>query len=399
MTAAVDPPVADVVPGVASAGLASALARISATADRRDRAPVPVFPHDAIGWLEQVGALTHGATAGTDRPSATAELALVRAVARADASVGRIVDGHINAVERLAVQAPPELAERELELVRARRLRLGVWGGDPVAGEGTPARLTRHGSGELLSGVKTFCSGAGGIDRALILAHDTSGPPVAVWVDVTDGAHVHVDRSWYSGSGLRASESHRVVFDDAPVIARLGHPGALAVQPWFGRDALRTAATWAGMADCAGDHALRSLSARPSRGVLEELAAGRILNELATIDVWIAAAAAAMDRRGDDLADVALNARVAIAAACRHLLDEAARACGSQAFVRGAGLDRSRRDLELFLLQHRLDPPLARAGAGRLDALTQAGPDRAGAAVEIGTRVALASSDGGEGVP
>ena len=45
-----------------------------------------------------------------------------------------------------------------------------------------------------------------------------------------------------------------------------------------------------------------------------------------------------------------------------HLLDEAARACGSRPFARAAALDRARRDLELFLLQHRLDPMLARAG-------------------------------------
>jgi hypothetical protein len=120
------------------------------------------------------------------------------------------------------------------------------------------------------------------------------------------------------------------------------------------------------MADCAGEHALLALAARPTRGAIEELAAGRILNELATIDAWIDVGAAAMDRRADELSGVSLNARVAIAAACRRLLDEAARACGSQAFVRGGGLDRSRRDLELFLLEHRLDPPLARAGAAAL---------------------------------
>jgi hypothetical protein len=359
--------------------LASALTRVSATADQRDRAPLPEFPEDAIRWLEQAGALAHGATVGQKRPAAEAELALVRAVARADGSVGRIVDGHINAVERLAVQAPPELAERELSLVRDGRLRLGVWGGDPVPGEGTPAVIARRGTDEFLTGVKTFCSGAGGLDRALILARDESGPPVAVWIDLTDATHVQIDRSWYSGSGLRASESHRVVFDDAAVIARFGPPGALAMQPWFGRDALRTAASWAGMADCAGEHALIALSARPSRSTLEELAAGRILNEMATIDAWIDVAAAAMDRGGEDLPDVSLNARVSIAAAARRLLDEAARACGSQAFVRGGGLDRSRRDLELFLLQHRLDPPLARAGAAALErpgaiAETEAGP-------------------------
>ena len=47
--------------------------------------------------------------------------------------------------------------------------------------------------------------------------------------------------------------------------------------------------------------------------------------------------------------------------------DEAARACGSRPFVRAGALDRARRDLQVFLLQHRLDPLLARSGAAELE--------------------------------
>ena len=76
-----------------------------------------------------------------------------------------------------------------------------------------------------------------------------------------------------------------------------------------------------------------------------------------------------MDRGDDDLWDVALHGRVAIAAAVREILEEAARACGSHPFATGGGLDRVRRDLDLFLLQHRLEPGLVRAGAAALDAV------------------------------
>ena len=65
----------------------------------------------------------------------------MRRVARADGSVGRIFDGHLNAVERLAVQAPAELRDRELAAFAAGELRAGVWGGDPVPGEGDPAAV------------------------------------------------------------------------------------------------------------------------------------------------------------------------------------------------------------------------------------------------------------------
>jgi hypothetical protein len=129
------------------------------------------------------------------------------------------------------------------------------------------------------------------------------------------------------------------------------------------------------MADSAGAAALAELAARPTRGQLEGLAAGRIETALRTIDLWLAEAADAMDAAvaapaapvaEERLRAVAVHARDAIAAACRALLDEAARACGSRPFATGSPLDRGRRDLELFLLQHRLDPLVARAGEERL---------------------------------
>ncbi len=351
------------------------LGSIAAGADERDNDPVPTFPQAPFAALERAGALAWNASPGMSRPPAAAELDLVRRVAHADGSVGRIFDGHLNAVERLAVQAPHELRDRELAAVVQRRLRAGVWGGDPVPGEGPPAAVVRTRGGEVLRGVKTFCSGAGGIHRALVLARDVDGgPPPAVWIDLTDTRRVEVDETWYRAHGLRASVSHRVVFHEAPVLARFGAPGALSAQPWFARDALRTAATWAGMADTAVDSALAELAARPRRGEIEALATGRILTAHRTISLWIDAAGRAMDAAGagatdagsQGLAAVALHARAAISDACRTLLDEAARASGSRPFARAGALDRARRDLELFLLQHRLDPLLARAGEAAL---------------------------------
>lgn len=351
----------------APSGFDDVLAQIESGAAERDGEATPRFPAGPIGLLERSGMLAWNARAGTSRPSAADELELVRQVARADGSVGRIFDGHLNAVERLAVQAPVDVRDRELAAVAARRMRAGVWGGDPAPGEGPPASVLEVDGAEVLRGVKTFCSGAGGLDRALILARSPAeGPPVAVWVDLID-RRVEVDPSWYRSHGLRASVSHRVVFRDAPVIARFGSPGSLAAQPWFSRDALRTAASWAGMADTAVDAALDELAQRPRRGPLEALAAGRILTAQRTIDLWIERGARAMDAADDALASIAVQARVGISDACGVLLDEAARACGSRPFARADALDRARRDLEVFLLQHRLDPLLARLGEAVLE--------------------------------
>ena len=122
--------------------LSDALAEIAAGAPARDMAATPSFPEDAFALLERRGALAWNARQGDIRPPAIAELGLVRQVASADGSVGRIFDGHLNAVERLAVQAPSALRERELAAVLARRMRAGVWGADPGPGEGPRQRCS-----------------------------------------------------------------------------------------------------------------------------------------------------------------------------------------------------------------------------------------------------------------
>jgi alkylation response protein AidB-like acyl-CoA dehydrogenase len=349
--------------------IAIALDQIAAAAPARDEVPEAPFPADAFAALAGAGLLGWTAAAGPDRLPAARELTLVRSVAAADGSVGRIYDGHLNAIERLTVQGSAPLRERELGRFAAGELLGGVWGGDPGPGEGEPATVIDTPAGPVLRGVKTFCSGAGGLHRALVLARaPEGGPPLSAWVDLTDRERARIDPTWYRSHGLRASVSHRVVFEDLPVIEVLGPPRSITAQPWFARDALRTAASWAGMADSAVAAALSELAGRPGTGPLEGLAAGRILAAQHTISLWLAAAAAAMDDRGDGLPAVALHGRVTIADACRTLLDEAARACGSGPFARGGDLDRARRDLEVFLLQHRLDPMLARAGEAAITA-------------------------------
>jgi alkylation response protein AidB-like acyl-CoA dehydrogenase len=92
--------------------------------------------------------------------------------------------------------------------------------------------------GELrLEGVKAFCSGAGGLHGALVVARDRDARRVA-YVDLCEG--VEIDRSWFAAAGMRASESHLVRFHGARVHALLGGPDELLRDPWFGRDAIRT---------------------------------------------------------------------------------------------------------------------------------------------------------------
>ena len=337
----------------------AALKKIAAGAEALDRQPA--FPSAAFDLLRDEGA-TAATLPGVEgrRIGPAGEWSLVRAVAEADGSVGRIFDGHLNAVDRLLTAGEP-LSSEAIAAVRDGRL-FGLWGADPGSGEGSPAAVSGPAGKPVLTGAKTFCSGAGGVDSALVMARGREpGPPLLVLVDIDDS--VAIDRGWYRGSGLRASESHRVHFDSTPVRAVLGEPGELGREPSFSLDAIRTAASWAGMADRATAAALTDLAERRAEDPLAQVAAGRIAAASATIDAWLDLAARRADAGGtSDLRAVSIRLRAELAGAVGRILDEAARACGSHPFATGRALDRSRRDLELFTLQHRLDPLLQRDG-------------------------------------
>lgn len=318
------------------------------------------FPEAAWSLLTDLGITPLTVTA----VPAADELAVVRAVAAVDVSLGRLVDGHFNALERLRVQVvddDPQLAAGDLEQVAAGQLRLGVWGADPGPGEGPPAHLRRVDAGHVVDGVKTFCSGAGGVERVFVLvrADADPGPVRLAYVDVTNA---EVDRGWFRGTGMRGSASHRVELAGAPVLWLAAQAGALLQEPWFSRDAVRTAASWAGGADTAVAELVGLLRAKGAGGDLESLAVARAQAAQRTIGHWLDAAAVAADSASADLPTLAVHLRHEVAQAVRSILDESARAAGSRPFAVGGRLERARRDLETYLLQHRLEPLLVKAG-------------------------------------
>jgi len=347
--------------------LRSALEGIRVGAAGRDANPG--FPKAPFQSLADAGVLAFPVpdpvSESGRRASFSDEWRVLRAVAAADGSVGRILDGHLNGTERLAALAPEPLRSEDLEAVASGELLLGVWGADPIPGEGDPARLTHITRGLAIEGVKTFCSGSTGLDRALVAVRgsDGSGPPLLAYVDL-DGS-VERDEGWFRGAGMGSSESHRVIFHGTPVLAVLGEPGELIREPYFSRDAVRTAVTWAGIADTAVEAALATLAAKSGEDPddIVSLAAGKMLAAQGTMDRWLEHASRFADADpAASMSSFSIHLRESVASACRTILDEAARAVGSHPFAVAGDLDRARRDLELLLLQHRLEPALARAG-------------------------------------
>lgn len=311
-----------------------------------------------------------GVTAADAFPDRRAELDGVRAVAREDLGLARILDGHRNGLERLLRHRPQDVPEPVRRAVATGQVPVGVWGADPRPGEGEPARLVEEpgSDGPVLSGAKTFCSGAGVVQLGLVLVRRPPGatPDVLALVDLTRPGTVEVDRSWFASPALRTSESHRVVFHDAPVVAVLGGPGALLEDPWFSGDALRTAATWAGALDAVVAGVRAAFTDRVPTDA-EALLAGRIAAAHAAVDLWLAAGCRAVEQDPDPAQEVLL-ARLSVTEAAREILRAARELTGSWPVATDAPAARAARDLDLLLVQHRLTPPTVRLGRALLGA-------------------------------
>lgn len=295
------------------------------------------------------------------------ELAAVREVARGGLGAARVFDGHRNGVERLLLHRPDDIDDDLRAQVAAGHLRIGVWGADPGPADGTPACLDA--AAETVTGVKTFCSGAGHVDLAIVLVRrKPDGPPILpVLIDVRDPERAQVDTAWFSSPVLPESHSHRVVFDAAPVLAVLGSEGTLTADPWFSGDALRSAGVWAGAADTLV--ARMAAAGRNDPGAQETV--GRAVAILGTVDAWLAAGISAVDQAHAGAAvdpwPVIAALRLELTERLRELMRLGAEHLGSRALVTDDAFHEARSGLDVLLLQHRLAPAAIKLGKQTLE--------------------------------
>lgn len=351
-------------PDPPDAPLRAALAEAAAPRDADG-----AFPAEAMRLLAEAGlTVPEALVPDPARGGMAAVLRRLRAVGRADAGLGRLLEGHADALGLILRLAPRGMRERALQAAREGAL-YGVWGADPPQDR---LRVEREGEALRLSGAKIFCSGVDGLRGALVLAAE--GEARALLFAPVD-RRLRIDRDWWRPIGMRATGSHLVRFDAMrlPAEARLCDAEDYLAEPWFSGGAMRFAAVQAGMArglaEVAIDH-LRRLGrteAPHQAGRLGALAAA-----LGGADGVLEAAAASWDAGTAPGAPAPARAR---AAAHGHLARVAAERAGMETIrlvqeaVGCAGLmaphplERRLRDAMVYLRQP--NPDGAREAAGR----------------------------------
>ena len=317
------------------------------------------FPVNAFETLRAAGLLDQPPI---DAPRIRSLLRLLAAVGRADLSVGRIFEGHVNAcylIERFGT----DVQRRHFTEVAAGKGVFGVWNTDAPD---DPLRL----EGKTLIGKKNFASGVDGLSHAIVTVTGDVGRQMIV-VPVGD---LPVDRTWWRPLGMKASGSHIVDMTGLDISSDwlLGKSDDYISQPWFSAGAIRFVAVQIGgmhtIFDTAVDHLLRTKRAanpyqshRLARmGTLVET--GYLwLDRLA--EAWSTAAANPLALEPQAFLMAATNAgRMVVEAAAMSVLQEAEQAIGAAGMMAPHPFERIMRDLRTYLRQPNPDGAAAAFG-------------------------------------
>jgi alkylation response protein AidB-like acyl-CoA dehydrogenase len=322
------------------------------------------YPSAEIGSLHRAGLLTAPLTAG----SGGAELcgvelaAVLRRIGSGSLPLGRLYEGHVNALLLIARYGRPDQVDRAAIEAGGGQL-FGVWNTDNAEG----LKLVRDGKGRQLMGRKILCSGAGFIQRPLITATDESGQRLMVTPRVDDTGRA--DLAQWTPQGMRASATGAVDFTGLQVEDQdiVGGDGDYEKQPFFSGGAWRFCAVHQGGMETLF-RLLRQHLIKTNRGGDPHQAArlGEAGICVETARLWVERAAevayGALANASPNRTVAYVNlARLAVERAGLSLLELTHRSVGLQSFMRPHPIERFSRDLSTYLRQPGPDRALTNA--------------------------------------
>lgn len=342
-----------------------ALEELVALGARYDAAPR--FPADSLRRLEAAGLhrrfapLQAGGASWPDTRAAHAEmLDTLRRIGRADLSVGRLYEGHVNALLLFGWHGD-EAQLRWLAHALDRRAWFGVWATEP------PPGLRIAGDPPLLAGVKAFASGAGGLDFAIVTAAADEGERRLVVVPADDS--VRADLSGWRVRGMRASVSGRYDLSGLAVTPEmlLGGAGDYDREPRFTAGAWRFCAVQLGGIEALLAEARAGMS---DAARSDPVARARFADAIAatrTAGFWVAEAARRAADEDPDAIPIVQLTRSVVERAGFDVIEAAARLLGTRSAFDGQRADKIARDLSLYLRQAGPDHAKDRAARAFLD--------------------------------
>lgn len=297
---------------------------------------------------------------GSDRNHA-ALAHVLRRLGAADLSIGRLVEGHLNAVLLVRRYGSKPQSSALAAAIAAGGLS-GVWGAEGQE----PLHAKRQDGGWHLSGGKVLASGAGFVTHPLVPVGTEVGQRLMMPV-IRPGERA--DISGWTAQGMRATATGAVDLSGlfVPDAMVIGDVGDFTRQPSFSGGAWRFCAVHLGAAERLVDLLRQHLVTRHRGGDPYQVQrVAQAATAVTTARFWVEAAARMLadDTTGPEAVVAFVNlTRGVTERAALDVLELVHRGVGLSGFLRPHPVERISRDLATYLRQP--VPDLAMADAGR----------------------------------
>ncbi len=345
--------------------------------DRHD-----AFPQKEFELIAKAGLLTApldyaigGLGLGIDTGSIRELLFVLRQIGRANLSVGRIYEGHVNALQLLQTFGTADQMAAYAKDVCEHHKIFGVWNAEETDG----VKILPLGHGQYrLEGSKTFATGCGHVKRPFVNGALPNGSWQMCIVPMDEVVTVN-DPAWWQPSGMRATASYKVDFTGVVLdeSALIGKPGDYYRQPWLTAGVVRFAAVQLGGAE-ALFHAVRQFlqDLNRTQDAYQEERLGKMAIALESGRLWLQGAAdrlkeyaptlggdpTSTNPKAEVLVAYANMVRTAIEQICMEAIQLAERSVGTRGLLPPHPIERIIRDLTLYLRQPAFDAALSSVG-------------------------------------
>lgn len=318
----------------------------------------PRFAAEGVEGLRRIGALVApmpvdlgGLGLGTTPGGAAAICEMLRRIGRTSLALGRVFEGHVNALRLIDCYGTRLQASEAARDARDGHL-FGIWAAENPR---EPACLADG----VLTGAKSFASAAAFVSRGLVTVEVPDEGECLVLLRL-DGEHGRAGHA-VAIHGMRGAATSP--FDvnglSAAPHAMIGEAGDYMREPEISIGAWRTLAVQLGGLEALSEATMTALASRSRASDPHQSARlGRLLILTETVRLWVTRAAAlgeGVEADGDDAAHYIRLARAAVESAILEAVQLAQRCVGLAGLAPPHPVERLTRDLATYLRQPALD--------------------------------------------
>ncbi|MBC7797436.1 MAG: acyl-CoA/acyl-ACP dehydrogenase, partial [Pyrinomonadaceae bacterium] len=280
-------------------------------------------------------------------------LNLLKIIGRGNLAVGRVFEGHINALQLINLYGTTEQIENYAKDANAGKL-FGVW--NTEANDGVKIFDLKNGKFRL-EGSKTFASGTDFVTRPFVNA----AFPDKGWqmcVVPMDEATTKTDESWWKPIGMKSTRSFKIDFTNVELTKKdlIGEAGDYYKQPYFSGGAFRFAAVQLGAAESLHRETIKYLRGlNRTEDLFQQMRIGEMSIKIESGNLWLKGAATSFDEfltdRTDENSEKFLNqanmTRTAIEQICQDVMLLCERTIGARGLMQTLPFERIIRDLTM----------------------------------------------------